>query len=211
MAKPEFIARQSAHPTGLLGHVVARVMAFDTAAVNRRVLELLEPKPGERILELGCGHGRSLRRVAAAVAPACAVGVDPSPVMIGVARGHNRAAIAAGHARVERGDSRHIPEPDGAFDKVFSVHTLYFWPDLVGGLREIRRVLRSGGELLLAFHSGDEPQVARRLPAPVYTLRRDAEVVEALEAAGFGDVSLDVERGALGGLRLARAQAQEVA
>ena len=64
MSKPELIARQSAHPRGLLGHIVARVMAFDTASVNRRVLEILRPEPGERILELGCGHGRALRRVA---------------------------------------------------------------------------------------------------------------------------------------------------
>lgn len=63
------------------------------------------PKPGERILELGCGHGRALRPVAEAVAPACVVGVDRSPVMCGVARRHNRSAIDAGRVRVERGDS----------------------------------------------------------------------------------------------------------
>jgi len=50
MSKPELIARQSAHPRGLLGHVVARVMALETAPLNRRVLALVEPKPGERIL-----------------------------------------------------------------------------------------------------------------------------------------------------------------
>jgi ubiquinone/menaquinone biosynthesis C-methylase UbiE len=206
MPKPEFIARQSAHPTGLFGHVVARVMAFDTAAVNRRVLDLLEPKPGERILELGCGHGRALRRVAEAVAPACAVGVDPSPVMCGVARRHNRRAIAAGHARVERGDSRHIPEPDAHFDKAFSVHTLYFWPDLLQGLRELRRVLRADGELLLAFHSAENPEAAARLPATVYALRTDTEMSEGLRRAGFADVNLSIEPD---GLRLARARAGE--
>jgi ubiquinone/menaquinone biosynthesis C-methylase UbiE len=208
MAKSELIARQSAHPTGLLGHVVARVMAFDTAAVNRRVLEVLEAKPGERILELGCGHGRSLRRIADAVAPACAVGVDPSPVMCGVARRHNRRAIDAGRARVGPGDSRHIPEPDASFDKVFSVHTLYFWPDLDEGLREIRRVLRSGGELLLAFHSGENSDIAPHLPTSVYTLRKDEEVADALARAGFREIAITIEPD---GLRLARARARESA
>ena len=67
MSKSELIARHSAHPRGPLGQIVARLMALDTAAVNRHVLKALEPKPGERILELGCGHGRSLRRVADAL------------------------------------------------------------------------------------------------------------------------------------------------
>jgi ubiquinone/menaquinone biosynthesis C-methylase UbiE len=206
MAKPEFIARQSAHPTGLLGHLVARIMALDTAAVNRRVLEVLEAKPGERILELGCGHGRALRRVAEA--SGCAVGVDPSPVMCGVAKRHNRRVIEAGRVRVERGDSRHIPERDASFDKVFSVHTLYFWPDLHEGLREIRRVLRSGGDLLLAFHSGENPDIAAHLPTSVYELRRDEDVADALERSGFGEISITIEPD---GLRLARARARESA
>ncbi len=206
MPKPEFIARQSAHPTGLLGHLVARVMAFDTAAVNRRVFEVLEPKPGEHILELGCGHGRALRRVAEAVVPACAVGVDPSPVMCGVARRHVRRAIDAGHARVERGDSRRIPEPDDSFDKVFSVHTLYFWPDLDQGLREIHRVLRPGGELVLAFHSAETPDIVASLPSTVYDLRRDEEVADALERTGFASITITIEPNEL---RLARARAKE--
>jgi ubiquinone/menaquinone biosynthesis C-methylase UbiE len=206
MAKSELIARQSAHPTGLLGHVVARVMALDTARVNRRVLRALEPKPGERILELGCGHGRTLRRVARAVGSAGeAVGVDPSDVMVRVARRHNRREIAAGSARVEPGDSTCIPEPDDSFDKLFSVHTLYFWPYLDAGLRELRRVLRPGGLLLLAFHSGENAEVAAKLPDTVYTLRSDVEVADALRRAGFTDVA--VTRDADTQLRLARAHA----
>ena len=100
MPKPLVIARQSAHPRGLLGHLVARVMALETRPLNQRVLEALEPKPGERILEVGCGHGRTLRRLAAAVAPGEVVGVDPSAVMRRVAARHLRPLIAAGRVRI---------------------------------------------------------------------------------------------------------------
>jgi ubiquinone/menaquinone biosynthesis C-methylase UbiE len=195
MPKPERIARQSAHPTGLLGHLVARVMAFDTWAVNRSVLQALEPKPGERVLELGCGHGRALRQVAREVAPGVAVGVDPSAVMRDVARRRLRSAIRAGRARVEDGDSGSIPATADSFDKLFSVHTLYFWPDLDAGMREIRRVLRPGGEVLLAFHSKDDPEIAAKLPAHVYTLRSAAEVADAMRRAGFTEVSVAEGRG----------------
>lgn len=207
MPKSLWISRQSAHPTGFLGHVVARVMARETAAANRDVLAALEAKPGERVLELGCGHGRTLRQVANDVAPGSglAVGVDPSAVMRDVARRTLRGAIGAGHARVEEGDSAAIAEPEASFDKLFSVHTLYFWPDLDAGLREARRVLRRGGLLLLAFHSSENAVVAAKLPSRVYTLRSDDEVAEALGRAGFTDVTISADPRTE--LRLARASA----
>lgn len=193
MPKPAFIARQSAHPTGWFGHVVARVMALDTARANRRVLARLEPKPGENVLELGCGHGRTLREIARRVAPGLAVGVDPSEVMRSVARRTLRREIAAGRARIEDGRADRVPCPDAGFDKVVSVHTLYFWPDLDAGLRELRRVLRDGGELLLAFHDGSHPAKAKELPASVYTLHRAETVADALEAAGFHEITCEID------------------
>ena len=195
MAKSERIARQSAHPSGLLGHVVARVMALDTAAVNRRAVEHLDPRPGERILELGCGHGRTLRRVAARVGRGFAAGVDPSQVMLGVARRHLRREIATGRVRVDEGDAARIPHADGSFDKAFSVNTLYFWPRLDAGLRELGRVLRPGGELLLVFRDGCDPAAVAELPASVYTLRSADEVVTALEAAEFRAGTAGIEDG----------------
>ena len=204
MAKPEFIARQSALPTGIFGHVVARIMALDTARANRRLLDRLEPKPGERILELGCGHGRTLRRVAARTAPGLAAGVDPSEVMLRVARRHLRSAIKAGQASVEGGDASAIPHEDESFDKAFSVHTLYFWPDLGAGLRELRRVLRAGGELLLGFHDGSDPSLRAALPDSVYTLHSTEEIARALEAAGFREVSSEIDDET--GLTFARAR-----
>ncbi|MBW2312806.1 MAG: methyltransferase domain-containing protein [Deltaproteobacteria bacterium] len=193
MAKPEFIARQSAHPTGLFGHLVARVMAFDTAGANRRLLQRLDPKPGEAILELGCGHGRTLRQVSAKNAPGLAAGVDPSGVMLRVARGHLRRGLASGQVRVAEGDAAHIPHADESFDKAFTVHTLYFWVDLRAGFQELHRVLRPGGELILGFHDGADPALHEELPDSVYTLHTAEEVAAALEAEGFHDITSAID------------------
>jgi ubiquinone/menaquinone biosynthesis C-methylase UbiE len=200
--KPLIIARQSAHPRGLLGHLVARLMARETRAVNRWVRGALEPSPGERILDLGCGHGRTLAHVARAAAPGLVVGVDPSKVMRRVARRHLRTQIRAGQVRVEPGDSGSIPAPDAAFDKAYTVHTLYFWPDLDAGLRELHRVLRPGGLLLLAFHTSENAARAAELPSPVYTLRPCQEVIDALVRAGFSQASQSVDE--LSAVRLVR-------
>lgn len=60
MEKPEWLGRQSSHPHGLLGHLVAAVMAIDTASANRRVVDALASEPGDRIPEARLGE---IRRV----------------------------------------------------------------------------------------------------------------------------------------------------
>ena len=86
---------------------------------------------------------------------------------------------------MDAGDAANLPYADTSFDKVFSVHTLYFWPDLDAGLREMQRVLRPGGDLLLAFHSSENAELAAKLPPSVYTLPSRPEVETALRRAGF--------------------------
>ena len=193
MTKPEWIAHQSSHPRGLLGHLVARIMALDTAAANRMVIDTLAPGPGDQILEVGCGHGRSLRLIAARVSHGRVVGIDPSDVMCAVASRHNRRLIRAERVMVERGEAQSVPAPDDSFDKAFSVHTLYFWPDLDAGLRELRRVLRTGGQLLLAFHSSENRAVADSLPESVYMLRSGDEVAQTLARSGFHDIQIQID------------------
>jgi ubiquinone/menaquinone biosynthesis C-methylase UbiE len=177
-------------------------MALETNALNRRVVSALGPEPGERILELGCGHGRTVRRLAAAVAPGQVVGIDPSEVMRTVARRHLRRLIQAGRVHIEDGEAARIPEPDASFDRAVSVHTIYFWSDIDVGLRELHRVLRPAGLLLLAFHTSENPTKVAELPRSVYTLRSGDEVVEAMRRARFTGVSLDID--AASQVRLAR-------
>lgn len=192
--KPEHIARQSRQPSGWFGEIVARVMAFETAAANRIAVRELGAKPGEAVLEVGCGHGRTLRELAA-MRPAFLAGVDASDVMVRVARRRLRRWIEDGSAEVSLGTSVALPYPDARFDAVFAVHVVYFWTDAVADLREIHRVLRPGGRVLLGYRPRDEQTLAS-LPASVYTLRSVEETEELLEKAGFAAVSST--EGALG-------------
>jgi ubiquinone/menaquinone biosynthesis C-methylase UbiE len=190
MAKPLFIARQSSHPTGVFGRLVAHVMARETANVNDWVIDELAPKPGESVLEIGCGHGRSLARISAAVAPGGrVVGIDPSDVMRREAERRNRREILAGRVSVAKGDVENVPHMFDGFDKWLSVHTVYFWSDLAAGLREAARVLRPGGRLFLGFHLGGDEQLAAKLPSSVYTLYERGVVEATLATVGFDEIS----------------------
>ncbi len=108
-------------------------------------------------------------------------GVDPSTVMLRQAtRAVDDAVIDLRCAAVAD-----LPFEDDAFDVTVSFNTVQFWPDLHAGLREIRRVTRPGGKVLIAWHGGTAPtRIQRRL------VLDDKELAAIASAIGehIGDV-----------------------
>jgi SAM-dependent methyltransferase len=186
MAKPELIARQSRRPSGWLGEIVARVMSFETEPVNRVAVRELAVQASERVLEIGCGHGRTLARLAEAPCSFLA-GVDPSEVMVRLARRRLRRWIGAGRVEVSLASSAKLPCPDGCFDAVLAVHVVYFWNEPLSDLGEVRRVLRPSGRVLLVYRRRDAETLAA-LPATVYALRSVEEIEALLAEAGFVEI-----------------------
>ncbi len=183
--KPIFIARQGRLPSGLLGHIVARVMARETAPENDQTLSYLDLSPDERILEIGYGHGRTLGLVARAAKGIKCAGIDFSEVMMRVARARNRNLIRSGALELRHGDSANMPWKACRFDKVFSVHTVYFWNDIDTQFKEIGRVLRPNGCFLLCYRPGEDEGFADQFPQSVYTIRTIEEIEAAFRKAGF--------------------------
>src|SRR6185503_1480909 len=84
---------------------------------------------------------------------------------------------------LKQGRAEELPYTDLSFDKALAVHTLYFWPDLLRPLAELRRVLTPAGRLVIAYRT--DPEAARSFPPAVYRFRDEAEVAAALGASGF--------------------------
>lgn len=190
MRKPEFIARQGRRPTGLLGYFVAFIMARETEPENIQTLDFLEMKPNDKILEVGCGHGATLWSAAKRCANLSVTGIDFSDVMLSVARRRNRKMIASGRIKIDKGDSANLPYLNDDFDKIYSVHTIYFWQNPEIHLREILRVLTPSGQFVLGFRSGDDAVFAEKFPSSIYTLRKAAKVDALLRQCGFRQVRL---------------------
>ena len=189
MVKPLFIAKQSGHPQGWFGHIVARVMARETSKVNRMALEHLGVQDGDAVLEVGFGHGQTVREIARRVPTATISGVDPSDVMVRVA--HRKCHAHTGRLDLRGGLAESLPFDDGVFDRALTVHTTYFWPQLEPGLREVRRVLRDRGRFVLGFRPADDELAVASLPTSVYTLHSIEEMKSALSLAGFGNVAIE--------------------
>ncbi len=159
--------------------------------LGRGVLDLLDPRPGERVLDLGCGDGELTEQLAAR---GCRVlGVDRSAEFVAAARQRGLSAREA--------DARHLAGPElaaGSFDAVFSNAVLHWIPEAAAVIAGVRRLLRPGGRFVAEF--GGAGNIAAVRDAFHEALRRrgidavardpwyfptDGEYRRLLEAHGF--------------------------
>jgi ubiquinone/menaquinone biosynthesis C-methylase UbiE len=167
--------------------VLDRLTRGRLAGLRARVLEAAALRPGEAVLDVGCGTGALAVEAKRQVGEAGEVcGVDPGPRQ--VSRARRRAARAGMDVEFRAGVIEDLPYPAHRFDVVFSTLMMHHLPDDLKsrGLAEIHRVLPPDGRLVIAdlkrYRNGDG-----RMPMGVGALAVD-DLPPVLEAAGFEDV-----------------------
>lgn len=144
-------------------HSVLQSHRWRTAA-NSCAYLLPHLRPGQRLLDVGCGPGTITADLAGLVAPGTVVAVDAAAGILEEAR-TTAAARSAGTIVFEHADVLALPYPDDHFDVVHAHQVLQHVPDPVGALREMRRVCRPGG--LVAARDGDYGGFLWTPPDPV--------------------------------------------
>lgn len=165
-------------PRGHLGVLAGWVMARTSARHNAWAVGRMDVQAGDRCLEIGFGPGLGLRLLAERASAGWVAGIDPSAEMVRMAGRRNAPAIAAGRMELQTGTVAGLPYPDGRFDHVLSVNNVMLWPGPEASLREVARVLRPGGTLLVALNP-----VWAKTPADTRDMGR--EIQDLLAAAGF--------------------------
>jgi ubiquinone/menaquinone biosynthesis C-methylase UbiE len=132
----------------LAARLERRAKAADEVVARDAYLGLLDIASGERILDVGCGSGAVTREIARRVGGrGLAVGLDPSPALLAVARELAQEAGFGDRIEFREGDALRLPFPDRSFDVVVCVTVLSHVPKGEAAVPELVRVLRSGGRL----------------------------------------------------------------
>ncbi|MGH3314593.1 MAG: class I SAM-dependent methyltransferase [Nocardioidaceae bacterium] len=170
-------------PRGRWGRLAGWLMLWTNR--QRGLRELLDIRAGERVLEIGYGPG-GLIRVLTRTGAAQICGVDPSPQMRDLAVRRHRKHANGGRVDLRVGTAEHTGLPPASFDCVVSVSSVALWPDLSAGLRELHRVTRPGGRVVIAWHGGTRSWgIGRRLALP----ERQLDVLEGRLAQEFTTVA----------------------
>jgi ubiquinone/menaquinone biosynthesis C-methylase UbiE len=144
-------------------------------------IALLDVQPHDRVLEIGFGPGVGIELLVSLLSSGRVAGVDDSEEMVEQARVRNAEAIKTGRVELRRGSVETLPFEHETFDKALAINSMQVWPDAVAGLREIRRVMKPGGRVVLGFtrHSGQPKE----------------GLTDVLTAAGFAGVHVvDIDR-----------------
>ena len=122
----------------------------DTRAVNQKLCDVIDPKPGERLLEVGSGSGVLCRMIAPRLQPdGYIVGTDISPEFLAEAQKYARQARAAGQLIFETGVAEALPYSGASFDGAFAARLLLHASDPDAAVRELARVVKPGGRVVV--------------------------------------------------------------
>lgn len=193
-----YMLRQSRKPHGWLGRYLLWSMNARHSDLTDWGLEPVEIAKDATVLDVGCGGGRTLQKLAARASGGKLFGVDFSQASVATTRRTNAKVIAEGRMDVRHASVSQLPFEDAAFDVVTAVETHYYWPDLARDLAEVRRVLKPGGTAVLIAevyrHRGSAIEAYALKLMNGVTLTPE-EHRAAFEGAGFGDVQVETKGG----------------
>jgi SAM-dependent methyltransferase len=145
------------------------------------------------ILDVGCGGGRTVQKLAALAPEGRVYGVDYSDASVALSRKTNKRGIQEGRVDIRQASVSRLPFSDHMFDLVTAVETHFYWPDLLADVQEVLRVLKPGGTFLIlaeAYKGGKYDKRLERFAAvmtqtgPYSHLTADQHR-ELLSSAGF--------------------------
>ena len=149
MASTTSRVSQCQKPRGWMGRFVLWRMNAHHSKVTDWGLSHVSLQKHYTLLDVGWGGGTTVRKLADIATEGKVYGSDISSESVAVATRINRQGIDKGCVEIREASVSGLPFADDMFDLITAVETHFWWPDLPGDMREVLRVLKPGGELIV--------------------------------------------------------------
>ena len=179
-------------PTGGYGRTVASNMNQRHWNLTTWGLKYLNIKSDSVIVDFGCGGGKTISRLARRAVQSKVYGIDHSDDMVEYSKQVNKKLIEKNRVEILQNSVEKTVFKDDFFDLVTAIETYYFWPNLEQAYREIRRILKKGGCLLIisemikdGVYDVENTEIIAKTQVHLVPLQ---EIQRMLYSAGFGSV-----------------------
>ena len=192
-------AGNPAKPTGKAGADMLRYMNEEHSDLTIWALDLFDYDNKDRVLDIGCGGGATLKLLHERIPDGHLTGVDYSDVSVTLSRKLNADLIAAGKMEIVAGSVTNLPFNNDSFNKIVTVESFYFWPDPVECLREVQRVLIPKGVFLLVSEIYERPDLTPHCRKNISKYNMNVpgidEFTDLFDSAGFSRTTVHTKDG----------------
>lgn len=182
-------------PEGKLGNMQLKSMNKEHTPVSLWGLKHLNISPDDVVLDIGCGGGMNINRMAQTAKKV--YGIDYSIESVNLSKEVNEDLIREGRVEVHEGNVMDLPFEDDTFDIVTAFETVYFWPDIIKSFGEVKRVLKPGGMFLIGCEANGTNNLAMKFFDKVIdmTFYEDKDLREFLGNNDFKDITVYLRDG----------------
>jgi ubiquinone/menaquinone biosynthesis C-methylase UbiE len=186
---------QALLPRGLAGRITVIFMNIGHKSIYKSVAKVLQLQQDDDLLEVACGNGYFLKKYASHVHSVA--GLDLSELVVKMAKKKHRGRIKAGTAEFVHGDASQLPWEDSRFSVATSMGSFTSFPKPLESLKEIYRVLRPGGRVIVSIEWNAEDGLDHTKEVEDYGMRMwtEDDIRATLKEAGFSEISITYAKG----------------
>ena len=194
-----YALKQVRKPSRWFGRLFLWMMNQSHSQLTDWGLKHVQIEKNFTILDVGCGGGRTIQKLAALAPEGMVYGVDYADGSVAASRAKNVDLIEAGRVEIKQASVSQLPFSADQFNLVTAVETQYYWPDLVKDMQEVLRVLKPGGKLIViaeSYKRGAYNWLQRPVMKLLKTSNLDVDDHRRLfSAAGYTEIEVFEERG----------------
>jgi ubiquinone/menaquinone biosynthesis C-methylase UbiE len=186
---------QALLPRGLAGRITVIFMNIGHKSIYKSVAKVLQLQQDDDLLEVACGNGYFLKKYASHVHSVA--GLDLSELVVKMAKKKHRGRIKAGTAEFVHGDASQLPWEDSRFSVATSMGSFTSFPKPLESLKEIYRVLRPGGRVIVSIEWNAEDGLDHTKEVEDYGMRMwtEDDIRATLKESGFSEISITYAKG----------------